>query len=54
MRAIDAGALFATPRGSLLHRADCAVVARRDDLKAVEPGADGYRYCTMCNAGVPV
>lgn len=52
MAAIDAGALYATPRGSLLHRAGCAVVARRDDLKAVEPGTDGYRYCTMCNAEV--
>ena len=51
---VEGGALFATPRGSLLHRAECAVVARRDDLKTVRPGTDGYRYCTMCNAGLPV
>ena len=45
--------LFATPRGNLLHRAECPVVARRDDLKRVAPGTEGYGYCTMCNAGVP-
>jgi hypothetical protein len=26
------------------------VVARRDDLKAVAPGTEGYGYCTMCDA----
>lgn len=51
--AIDGGVLFATPRGSLLHRAECAVVSRRDDLKKVRPGTDGYRFCTMCNAAAP-
>lgn len=51
---IGGEALFATPRGNLLHRAECPVVARRSDLKTVEPGTQGYRYCNMCNAGVPV
>jgi hypothetical protein len=42
--------LYATPRGSLLHRPECPVVARRTDLIAVAPGTEGYGYCTMCEA----
>ncbi|HET6873384.1 MAG TPA: hypothetical protein VFH70_01305 [Acidimicrobiales bacterium] len=42
--------LMATPRGSLLHRPECAVVARRDDLRQVPAGTDGFGYCTMCDA----
>lgn len=42
--------LYATPRGNLLHRPDCPVVARRSDLVAVAPGTAGYGYCTMCDA----
>jgi hypothetical protein len=48
--AVGGSALFATPRGSLLHRPDCPVVARRSDLKVLRPGAEGYGYCTMCNS----
>lgn len=42
--------LYATPRGSLLHRAECPVVARRDDLRAVPAGSADFGYCTMCDA----
>lgn len=42
--------LFATPKGTLLHRAECPVVARREDLTPVAPGTEGYGYCTMCDA----
>lgn len=42
--------LVATPRGTLLHRPDCPVVARRSDLRRVPAGTDGFRYCTMCDA----
>lgn len=42
--------LYATPRGSLLHRADCPVVARRTDLRAVPAGSEDFGYCTMCDA----
>ena len=51
---VGEGLLFATPRGNLLHRDECPVVARRNDLKTVAPGTEGYGYCAMCNAGVPV
>lgn len=51
---LNGAALYATPRGTLLHRPDCPVVARRTDLKAVDPGAEGYGFCTMCDAaGAP-
>lgn len=43
-------ALVATPRGSLLHKPDCPVVAKRRDLRPVRPGTDGYGYCTMCDS----
>ena len=42
--------LMATPKGSLLHRPECPVVARRDDLRQVAAGTDGFGYCTMCDA----
>ncbi|HMC39793.1 MAG TPA: hypothetical protein VKI19_09040 [Acidimicrobiales bacterium] len=50
MAAANGAVLYATPRGTLLHRAQCPVVAKRDDLRAVHPGAEGYGYCTMCDA----
>lgn len=46
----SAALLFATPRGTLLHRPECPVVAHRDDLKSVPAGTAGYGYCTMCDA----
>lgn len=55
MPAVNGAVLYATPRGSLLHRASCPVVAKRTDLRAVPAGTEGYGYCTMCDAaGVPV
>lgn len=48
--AVDGPVLVATPRGSLLHRPDCPVVARRSDLRAVAAGTEGFGYCTMCDA----
>jgi hypothetical protein len=47
---VPAATLLATPKGSLLHRPDCPVVARRTDLQKVRAGTDGYGYCTMCDA----
>lgn len=46
--------LFATPRGTLLHRPECPVVARRDDLKSIPAGTEGYGYCSMCDAEAAV
>lgn len=42
--------LLATPRGSLLHRPQCPVVAKRDDLRSVPAGSEGFGYCSMCDA----
>jgi hypothetical protein len=42
--------LVATPKGTLLHRRDCPVVANRDDVRQVPAGTEGYGYCTMCGA----
>jgi uncharacterized membrane protein len=46
----DARALVATARGSMLHRADCAIVTGRDDVHAVsDPDAEGLRPCRLCD-----
>ena len=42
--------LFATPKGTLLHRAECPVVSKRTDLRTVSADTDGFGYCTMCDA----
>ena len=42
--------LYATPKGTLLHRAECPVVARRTDLRTVPADTEGFGYCTMCDA----
>jgi hypothetical protein len=42
--------LVATPRGSLLHRSECPIVAKRTDLRQIPVGSDGFGYCTMCDA----
>ena len=42
--------LYATPRGTLLHRPDCPVVSTRADLSAVPAGTEGFGFCTMCDA----
>jgi hypothetical protein len=48
-------ALVATPTGTMVHRPDCAVVAGRDDLRWVDPGATGLESCKICRplAGLP-
>ena len=40
-------ALVATERGSMAHRTDCVVVARKPGLHAVHPN-DGLRACKLC------
>ncbi len=42
--------LVATPTGSMVHRADCSVVADRsaDQLVTVGPDDDAYRACKLC------
>ena len=42
--------LLATPRGTLLHRPQCPVVAKRTDLRSVPAGTEGFGYCSMCDA----
>ncbi len=42
--------LLATPRGTLLHRPQCPVVAKRSDLRSIPAGTDGFGYCSMCDA----
>jgi hypothetical protein len=42
--------LVATPRGNLLHRPECAIVAHRPGTRPVAPGTEGYGYCRMCDA----
>ena len=46
---IRGGALLATPKGTMVHRPDCAVVAGRDDVRAVDPDDDGFTPCAMCD-----
>lgn len=38
----------ATARGSMWHRSDCAVVAGRQDLRAVAADGGGLRPCALC------
>ncbi len=47
-RASGNGAFVATAKGTMFHRADCVVVAGRDDLHDVEPGAAGLAPCKIC------
>jgi hypothetical protein len=43
-----AGALVATPKGSLVHRGSCPVVAGRADLRPVAGIGPGARPCKVC------
>jgi hypothetical protein len=43
-----AAGLVATRRGTMVHRADCVVVARRQDLRAVAV-EDGLAPCQLCH-----
>lgn len=46
----DSGSEFvATSSGSMLHRPDCAVVADRSDLRAVDPETTSLRPCRLCD-----
>lgn len=48
VRKRDPGAvLVVAGRGSTLHRADCSLIAGRDDLRQVE-AADGLKPCRLC------
>lgn len=38
-----------TAAGSMLHREDCQVVARRSDLHEVDPTTDDRQSCRLCN-----
>lgn len=41
---------LATPRGSMFHRPDCAVVTGREDVRAVDPeDTDRMQPCGMCD-----
>lgn len=41
--------LVATGGGTMFHRADCPIVAGRDDLKPVDPEDTNLRPCKMCD-----
>ena len=44
--------LLATPTGSMLHLADCPVVAGRDKLRRVAAGTPGFDPCKICQPPV--
>ena len=43
------GRLVATARGTMLHRADCPVVAWRDNLRTVRADEPGLKPCEICH-----
>ncbi len=43
------GRLVATTRGTMLHRADCPVVAGRDNLRTVRADDPGLKPCEICH-----
>lgn len=42
------GTLVATATGTTFHRADCPVVAGKDNLRPVSPGEEGLEPCRIC------
>ena len=46
---IRGGALLATPKGTMVHRPDCPVVAGREDVREVDADGDGYTPCGICD-----
>lgn len=44
-----ASAFVATPTGSMFHRRECAIVADRSDLQAVNGEASDLQPCKMCD-----
>lgn len=50
----SSAALVATPKGSMVHRAGCPLVGRRDDLLPVSADdAAARRPCGVCQPAVP-
>jgi hypothetical protein len=47
--AVSNGGLVATEKGTMFHRPDCIVVAGREDLRAVDPDAEGFEPCRICD-----
>ncbi|MGH2795935.1 MAG: hypothetical protein ACRDKG_16715 [Actinomycetota bacterium] len=43
------GSYVATEKGTMFHRPDCVVVAGRSDLRTVDPEADGFEPCRVCD-----
>jgi hypothetical protein len=43
------GSYVATEKGTMFHRPDCVVVAGREDLRTVDPEADGFEPCRVCD-----
>lgn len=43
------GSYVATEKGTMFHRPDCVVVAGREDLRAVDPDAEGFEPCRICD-----
>ncbi len=41
--------LVATASGTMFHRADCPIVAGRDDLRPADPQTGNLRPCKMCD-----
>jgi hypothetical protein len=46
--AVPAESFVATPNGSIFHRADCAAVSGRDDLKRVDAETTKLKPCRIC------
>ena len=44
---LNGAALVATEKGTMAHRADCVIVAGKNDLRPVSP-ADGLAPCKLC------
>ena len=45
--------LVATEKGSLFHRADCQVVAGKDNLRVVQRDDPALRPCQICQPVAP-
>lgn len=43
------GSYVATEKGTMFHRPDCVVVAGRADLRSVDPDAEGFEPCRICD-----
>ena len=43
------GSYVVTEKGTMFHRPDCVVVAGREDLRTVDPDAEGFEPCRVCD-----